>query len=260
MKPWEEESELALRAVSQAGERSSDRPDQLAFSLKGHHKDIVTDMDFLLQKLMISILSKSKYSVFGEEQTDFGGINTDEPNWWVDPLDGTTNYANKIPFYAISAGLVKGSEFLVGAVAAPAQRELYFTFGSDQSFLNGKKLAVRGADLKAAVIAASFSGQKDVNKPTEYKIFEELNEKSRGVLRTGSASLNICYVACDRFQAAYGFSNRIWDIAGGVAIARAAGAVVHVDFVNQTTCRYLVAVPGVFSSLLTILKERGLFK
>jgi myo-inositol-1(or 4)-monophosphatase len=259
MKLWEQESELALRAVSQAGERSLDRPDQLAFSLKGHHKDIVTEMDILLQKQIFSILAESKYSVFGEEQAEHQVATLNEPNWWVDPLDGTTNYANKIPFYAISAGLVRSSDFLVGAVAAPAQRELYFTFGSEQSFLNGKKLKLNGADLKSAVIAASFSGQKDANKPAEYKIFEELNEKSRGVLRTGSATLNICYVACDRLQAAYGFANRIWDIAGAVAIARAAGAEIYVDFINQTTCRYLVAVPGVFGPLLTLFKERGLF-
>lgn len=256
---WEAESELALKAVSIAGERLLDRPDSLSLSTKGSERDIVTEMDVLLEGIIRENLKNTKYSVVGEECGGKFDRHSETPTWCIDPIDGTVNFANRLPFYAVSVGLVQKNNFLLGAVSAPSSKELFFNFGLEKSYLNGKKLKVNDQKLNQSLVAMSFSGSSAINKSQDFDVFQTINEQSRGVLRTGSSALNICYVACERLQAAFGFSNKIWDIAGAVAIARAAGAEIRVEYIDNTNCKYLVAAPGVFSSLNKIFVNKGLF-
>lgn len=258
-KLWETESEMALRAVSIAGERSLERPEQLNFTAKESHRDIVTEMDTLLEDLIRTNLSNSTYPIVGEEKGGTLNLKSDSPTWIVDPLDGTANFANRIPYYAISVGLLHKNEFVLGAVASPATKELYFNHGRESAYLNGKKLQVSKNVIQQSLTAMSFSGKTHDQRNLEYEVFREINEKTRGVLRTGSAALNICYVSSERLQAAFGFSNKVWDIAGAIPIAVSAGAIARVEFIDATTCRYLVAAPGVFEPLNEMFSNKGLF-
>jgi myo-inositol-1(or 4)-monophosphatase len=93
----------------------------------------------------------------------------------------------------------------------------------------------------------------------EYELFGQLNDSTRGMLRTGSASINICYVAAGRLQSAYGINNRIWDVAGPLAIAQKAGADIYIEVRdNPSYVNYVAGVPGVADKIAKLLKEKDL--
>jgi len=255
-KRWLLESELALRAASSSAEMIEERWSQdLAFKTKGSLRDIVTELDIDTERHIRGILETCGYPVIGEETYADSGIKIDLNGctWFVDPIDGTTNLISSLPFYATSVGLVSGSTFSVGAVAMPALKEIFFTIAGRGAFMNSKTLKVSPSNLESSLIAAGFSGNyPDADKRRqEYELFGILNDNSRGCLRLGSAATNICYVACGRLKAAYAISNKIWDVAAGLAIALQAGCRVYVEWRAETAeINYVVGAPGVAEAII----------
>lgn len=258
---WLFESGLALKSASTSAELIEERcAEYFAFQTKGTSRDIVTELDLIIEKHIKEILGTSKYQIIGEETGRNGDLNviSNEPVWFVDPIDGTTNFISSIPFYAVSVGLATESEFPVGAVVAPALKEIFFTMGERGSFANGKILKVFPADLKNSLIAAGFSGgySNEIRRKKEYNFFGILNDNSRGCLRLGSASINICYVAAGRLQCAYGISNKIWDVAGAIAVALKAGCKVYIDWAKETQqISYVVGAAGVADRIAEMLRK-----
>ena len=260
---WIRESELALEAVSSSTELIEQSfAGGMAVSTKGAPRDTVTEADTSVERHIARILGRSAHRVVGEEKT---GPATDPgtpgPYWAVDPIDGTTNFVSSIPFYAVSVGLVDGRAFRVGAVSLPALKELYFTHGDEASFKNGKRLAVKDAALDRSLIAAAFSSSRadKAMRAQEFAAFGELNDASRGCLRLGAASVNVCYVASGRLQCAYGVRNKIWDVAGALAVTRLAGARVWIDFTpGSEEISYVVGAPAAADSVRDALSARGL--
>ncbi len=258
---WLFESSLALKSTSTSAKLIEERcAESLAFQTKGTSRDIVTELDIIIEKHIKEILGTSKYQIIGEETSKNGDLNIipNEPTWFIDPIDGTANFISSMPFYAISVGLATDSEFLVGAVVAPALKEIFFTMGDKGSFMNGKILKVCSADLRNSLIAVGFSGSysNEIKRKQEYLFFGILNDNSRGCLRLGSASVNICYVAAGRLQSAYGISNKIWDVAGAIAIAIQAGCKVYIDWIKEThQISSVVGAGGVTDKIAEMLKE-----
>jgi myo-inositol-1(or 4)-monophosphatase len=224
-------------------------------------RDIVTSIDIEIERSVRDILRDSPYRVIGEEsfsdsqETDWGN----ETFWVIDPVDGTTNMVAGIPFYCISLGLMDRGKFELGVVAVPAQEKLYFTF-NDSAYMNNKKLQVKPAPFEESLNACAFSGKAyGENRNLEYEVFGIINDHTRGCLRTGSAAMNICYVAGGQLQSAYGVNNRIWDVVAALAIARHAGARIYIDrkhggsFIN-----YAVGAPGAVEEIVKILNEKQL--
>jgi len=261
---WFLEADLALKAISTSVDIIEEKhTEHLAFQTKGTNRDIVTELDIVIEKHIKEILSTSKYQIIGEETSKNGNLNIipNEPTWFIDPIDGTSNFISSIPFYAISVGLATDSEFLVGAVVAPALKEIFFTMGDRGSFRNGKILKVCPADLKNSLIAVGFSGSysNEIKRKQEYEFFGTLNDESRGCLRLGSASINICYVAAGCLQSAYGISNKIWDVAGAIAVALQAGCKVYIDWTRGThQISYVVGADGVADKIAEMLCEKKL--
>ena len=259
---WLFESSLALKSASTSAGLIEERcAECLTFQTKGTSRDIVTELDIIIEKHIKEILGTSKYQIIGEETSKNGDLNiiSNEPVWFIDPIDGTANFISSIPFYAVSVGLAAGSEFLVGAVVAPALKEIFFTMGNGGSFMNGKILKVCSADLKDSLIAAGFSGSysNEVERKQEYNFFGTLNDNSRGCLRLGSASVNICYVAAGRLQSSYGIANKIWDVAGAIAVAMQAGCKVYIDRIKGThQISYAVGAGGVTDKIAEMLGEK----
>ncbi|MBN1354486.1 MAG: hypothetical protein JW994_07440, partial [Candidatus Omnitrophica bacterium] len=143
-----------------------------------------------------------------------------------------------------------------GALAMPVQKEVFFTMGEEGSFVNGTRLNVTPTSIKDSLIACGFSegyADKD-SRRREYENFGRVNDMSRGCMRTGSAATNISYVAAGRFQAAYGIDNKMWDVAGAIAVALGAGCSVYTDRKERSfNVSYVVGAPGVSEELVKIV-------
>lgn len=259
------ESELALKAVSLTSEVLSVRPDAPKINIKDNHKDIVTEFDVSCEAIIHQVLSKSAHAIIGEEgfyQEDKMETLNGRYVWFVDPIDGTSNFTSGLPLYASSVGLVYNNDFLVGAVSVPPQRELFFTYGTQGSYLNGRILKIQDRELKSSIIAVSFSNAKhnENYKQIEYELFGKLNEISRSSLRLGSAAVNICYTADSRLHVACGFNAKLWDIAGGLAIAKQAGCRIYLDVNKENlTAHYVVGAPTAAEEVYLILNKKGYF-
>lgn len=263
---WEAEAELALRAVSVASEIALERPEQLSVTVKESLRDVTTAIDVRVQAHIVSVLAPSGHAIVAEEgESDARLLDAPAPVWLVDPIDGTANYVAGMPFYAVSVGLQSGGRPVVGAVAVPPHRELYFTHGDRGAYLNGKALRVaEHCELRDALVVAGFSGKVlDADaRAREYMLFGAVNDQSRGCLRLGSAAIAICYVAAGRLQAAYGFNVQAWDVAGALAIATRAGAKLLLRRTAQSTrLDFIVGVPGVVDRIqaLTASMQLGAF-
>jgi len=257
---WVKEAELSLKSVSSAAEIIETQYKNLnGFRTKESPRDIVTELDIAIEHYLVKELSVSGYHIIGEETTSDEDIGPylNQPVWYLDPIDGTANFISSVPFYAISAGLAVGFNFVAGTVILPALREIYFISDIGTSFVNGKQLKSDSADLKSSLLAMAFSGTS-YNIPQrkkQYQAFGYLNDNSRGCLRTGSAAINICYAASGRIQAAVGLSNKIWDIAGGLAIARGAHCKIHLEWIKGTNrVNYIVGSDGVTQEIAEYLR------
>jgi len=260
---WLKESELALRAVSSSADMLEETQiEGIAIRTKGNPRDIVTEIDIALEEKIRVILSSSGHHIIGEEtfKDKFADVPSSGPVWFIDPIDGTTNFISAIPYYSTCVGLVESSKFLVGAVAIPAFKEIYFTLGDEGSFRNGKALKVGTSDLTRSLVVAGFSGSPDnaETRKKEYELFGKINDSSRGCLRLGSASVNICNVTAGRLGAAYALSNKIWDVAGAISVAVQAGCRVYLERKGKVNINYVVGAPGAADEIAEQLGKMNL--
>lgn len=256
-------STLALRAVTEAGHGLMAQTDRTVVGTKGSHRDVVTAADVEAQALILKTLREGQdYPIIAEEDPGAADVFTDDaqPCWFVDPLDGTVNYAHDLSLFSVSAGLSVGRTFAVGAVCLPALSELYFTQGDQISYLNGRLLKLAPAVYEKSLIAISFSGKRGdpQARQRQYQVFGALNDETRGCLRTGSAAINVCYVAANRLQAALGYAAKLWDVAGALAIARCAGAKLFVRPSQYGEgVDYIVGSPAVVTAVRACCAAKG---
>lgn len=222
---------LAIRAAAEGAQLARGRQFEITTTRKESMRDVVTAADVAIERHIRSMLVDSGYGVIGEElslESRRELLATDKPVWVVDPIDGTANYVNGFDYYAVSVGLATSDDFLLGAVCLPERTELYSTLGKDRALLNGRVITHVHRPPADSLIAASFSGARGdaSRREAQFSLFGEMNDRSRGCLRLGSAASNICLTAAGRFQAAYGLDARIWDVAAALAIATRAGCCV----------------------------------
>ena len=263
---WLAESELVLKAVSAGAKMlTQQKIEGLSVRSKGNPRDLVTELDVYIENQIKTMLGPSGYKILGEEsvkEKDAADMGN-EPVWLIDPIDGTTNFVSSIPYHSVSVGLAVDSRFPVGAVAIPPLKELFFTMGEAGSYMNGKTLKAHHAKLENSLVVASFSGSSadKRSRSKEYEFFGNLNDISRGCLRLGSASVNICYAAAGRFNAAYGISNKIWDVAGALAVACLAGCRVYTERKSGSfMINYVAGAEGAADELAEMLRKNGLAK
>lgn len=241
---WKNETALAMRAAAEGGRIALARPVALGERTKESARDVVSSVDLMIEQHIRDVLAESGHQVIGEEEEGdcTYPLPGTAPVWIVDPIDGSANYLNGLDYFAVSVGLCRGRDFLVGAVCLPARTELFCTLGENRSLLNGKTLVHEHRAPRNSLVAASFSGSvgDQALRQCQYLAFGQVNDATRGCLRLGSAAANICLTAAGRLQAAYGIRARVWDVAAGLAIAAGAGCKVvlaasksasHVDYV-----------------------------
>lgn len=201
--------------------------------------DLVTEADRASEKLIVERLHTlfPEHGVYGEEGTR---SNMDrEYRWYIDPLDGTTNFAHSFPVFCVSMGLERRApslpashdgELIAGIVYDPLRDELFTTEKGKGAYLNGARIHVsRTAELAEALLATGFPSRKRHDNPNIH-FYQEFTLRSHGVRRAGSAALDLGYTACGRVDAYWEFNLNPWDTsAGALLVLEAGGSVTTFD-------------------------------
>jgi len=189
--------------------------------------DLVTAADRASEALIRERVGKQfpSHDVLGEEQglNDRGG----EYRWYVDPLDGTTNFAHGYPVFCVSMAIEhrsqKPAKRIAGVVYDPTRDELFTAMEGDGAQLNGQPIRVsKVARLKECLVATGFPSHKRHKNPNIH-FYHQITLRTHGVRRAGSAALDLCNVACGRFDGFWEFNLNPWDTAAGVLIVEEAG-------------------------------------
>jgi myo-inositol-1(or 4)-monophosphatase len=188
--------------------------------------EIVTAADRRSEEFIVERLRTffPPHAIIGEE----GGERATESDycWYVDPLDGTTNFAHGYPLFAVSMALVRSGEILVGVVHDPIRAETFYAVRGEGAWLNQKRIQVSATEqLSESLLATGFNAQQR-NRGSNIHYYNRFNLLTHGVRRDGSAALDLCYVACGRFDGFWEFNLKSWDTAAGTLVAREAGGLV----------------------------------
>ncbi len=190
--------------------------------------DLVTAADRASEVLIRERISQQfpSHDVLGEEQglNDQGG----EYRWYVDPLDGTTNFAHGYPVFGVSMALENRTlgQRVAGVVYDPTRDELFAAEIGKGAQLNGKPIHVsKVAQLKECLLATGFPSHKRHKNPNIH-FYHQITLRTHGVRRPGSAALDLCNVACGRFDGFWEFNLNPWDTAAGALIVEEAGGKV----------------------------------
>jgi myo-inositol-1(or 4)-monophosphatase len=190
-------------------------------------RDLVTDADLASQKAVEAVIRQEfpEHGFLGEENPDRQQL-TQPYCWVVDPLDGTTNYVHGFPFYAVSVAVVHKGQLAAGAIFDPTANECFTAARGLGSRLNGQPISVSNATkLDQSLVAVSFPPHPHPNDP-DIQAFMRVSPECQAVRRTGSAAINLAYVACGRLDAHWAHSIHSWDSAAGVLLIEEAGGVV----------------------------------
>jgi myo-inositol-1(or 4)-monophosphatase len=188
--------------------------------------DLVTEADRSSEKLILERIRKNwpDHEVIGEEgaRIETGG----DYRWYVDPLDGTTNFAHGFPVFCVSLGLAFKGKRKAAVLYDPTRGELFAAELGKGAFLNGQKIEVsKTAKLAQSLVATGFPSHKRHKSPNIY-FYHQLTLRTHGVRRAGSAALDLANVACGRFDGFWEFNLNAWDTAAGILIVEEAGGRV----------------------------------
>jgi len=245
--------EVCLLAAKQAGGTLMSHLGRVSVHLKGPG-DLVTEADFAAQQVIRNIVASHfpSHGFIGEEAPEgsmgFQPVSSNQPPspptpveeevygleahdtpeyvWYVDPLDGTTNFVHGLPHFAVSIGIARQGELVCGVVYDPSTQECFAAARGGGATLNGHPLCTSATtDLGDALIAVSLPVHAQRGQHHVEQVLDVIGV-CQSVRRMGSAALNLCYLAAGRFDAYWDTKTKIWDVAAGVLIAQEAGGIV----------------------------------
>jgi myo-inositol-1(or 4)-monophosphatase len=222
--------------------------------------NLVTDADHAAERCIIERIHATfpTHSILAEER----GRVEQSPSpylWIIDPLDGTTNFAHGYPTYCVSIGLEYRGHCIVGAIFDPSRDELFTAVDQQGAYLNGHPLRVSGTkDLGSSLLVTGFAYDIRDTPRNNLDHFAKFALKAQGMRRTGSAALDLCYVAAGRFDGFWEVRLNPWDMAAGAVIVREAGGRLT-NFRGDALSIYgheLVASNGhIHHAMLAVLNE-----
>jgi myo-inositol-1(or 4)-monophosphatase len=195
--------------------------------------DLVTNFDRKAQEMIFDRLSGSfpdhgflaEEGLLYQEQNDF--------RWVIDPLDGTTNYAHGVPVFCVSIGLEFKGKIILGVVYDPMQEEMFHAVRGEGAYLGESRIHVSSeGDLGRGLVATGFPYDVRVNPDNNAVHFNYFLTRVQAIRRCGSAALDLCYVACGRFDGFWELRLRPWDMAAGGLIVQEAGGRLS-DFAGR---------------------------
>lgn len=191
------------------------------------HKDavnLVTDADTRAEQVIVEAIRRvfPDHQILAEERGQAG--STSPYKWVIDPLDGTTNFAHGFPAYCVSIGVEYQGRCILGVVFDPTRQELFAAEAGGGAFLNGTPLRVsRASRLDAALLVTGFAYDIRESEQNNLDHFARFALRAQGIRRTGTAALDLCYVAAGRFDGFWELKLHPWDTAAGSVILLEAG-------------------------------------
>jgi myo-inositol-1(or 4)-monophosphatase len=228
---------IAVRAARKAGDfiaKSAEHRDNIETAQKGSN-DFVTNVDKAAEQIIIDIIKKSypDHTIVGEESGVAEGKDSDY-QWIIDPLDGTTNFVNGLPHFSVSIAVRIKGRTEIGCVYDPMRNELFTAQRGAGAQLNNKRIRTGSAkDLNGTILATGFPFKAKQHAEGFMAVISALFVDCADFRRTGSAALDLCYVAAGRVDGFFELGLKPWDLAAGELIAREAGAICT-DFSGGT--------------------------
>ena len=231
---------LMIKACEKASKiliRDFGEIEKLQVSKKGP-SDFVTNSDLKTERIIIEELSKGRpdYSIISEEN----GVtnNKDSKNTWIiDPIDGTINFLHGVPHFATSIALKHNNEIVSGLIFDPIKDEMFYAEKNNGAYLNNKRIRVsKKNNMKECLFATSGV----IEKKMEFSF-----------RKTGSAALDMAYIACGRFDGYFQKNLNLWDIAAGLILVEEAGGIINkIDLNNYQELKIIASSPNINSKLM----------
>ncbi|MED5408402.1 MAG: inositol monophosphatase family protein [Pseudomonadota bacterium] len=252
----------AVRAARQSGRiilMHYDRLDRIEVTQKGRN-DFVSQADTEAEEIALDILLTA-YPEHGVVAEESGRREGGEYTWVIDPLDGTTNFIHGFPQFAVSIAVLKGSIIEHGVIYDPLRNELFTSSRGQGAQLNERRIRVSNcALLELALLGTGFPFRELDRLDQWVKAFRTLTRRSAGIRRTGSAALDLAYVAAGRMDGFWEFGLQPWDTAAGALLIREAGGLISdpagsQDFLDSGNV--VTANPRIFNDLLRIIAKHN---
>lgn len=232
----EQETPAALRRTAEDAARLAGRvlaerfQGERTIEFKRSGIDLVTDADKAAEEVLLRLLRERYpgHSILAEESGASQGTGL---RWLVDPLDGTTNYAHRVPHFSVSVAVDGPDGVLAGVVYDPMRDELFSAAKGQGATLNGRPLkASTATELGRALLCTGFPYDVRESPDAPLGLVNHFIRHAQGIRRTGSAALDLAYVAAGRFDGFFEFRLKPWDIgAGSLLVAEAGGVVTQID-------------------------------
>jgi myo-inositol-1(or 4)-monophosphatase len=253
--------QILQRLARQAG-------DILCAGYEGQHQvdykgviDIVTEVDHQSEEFLLGEIQGlfPGHQIVSEEAGLLPGRDIDQ--WYVDPLDGTVNYAHGIPIFTVSIAYARAGVVNLGVVFDPMRKEIFSAQRGLGAWCNGRRLQVsQVTELGRSLLVTGFPYDAWSTSQNNLEYFGRFTRMTQGVRRLGSAALDLCYVAAGRFDGYWELSLKPWDMAAGSLIAEEAGATVT-DLEGQPPkfnppCALLAAPPIIHEKILEVMHKK----
>ena len=233
--------------------------EDLNITQKGY-RDLVTQADAESEQYLIKAIQQAfpEHAIVAEESGEWAGLQ--EHQWFIDPLDGTLNYAHGVPFYSVSIGYAFEGEMQLGVVYDPVREELFSAERGRGATLNDKPIQVAGfTELVDCMLVTGFPNELENPPDDNVANFFRFNSQAQTVRRLGSAALDMVYVGAGRMDGFWEVDICQWDIAAGGLIVREAGGVVtdvygRPDFLKKPPS-ILCANPVIHAQMLAVLAD-----
>tara|TARA_B100000929_G_scaffold172625_1_gene136730 strand:- start:113 stop:823 length:711 start_codon:yes stop_codon:yes gene_type:complete len=232
----------ASQKASKALIRDFGEIEKLQVSVKGP-SNFVSNADTKAEKIIIEELMKAKknYSIISEE--DGSKINSDSENVWIiDPIDGTSNFLHGIPHFAISIALKSNNEIISGLIYDPIKDEMFYAEKNNGAFFNNQRIKVsKKKEIENCLFA---TGGKE-------KVISDFITR-----KTGSAALDMAYVAAGRYDGYFQNNLNLWDVAAGIIIIKEAGGIVNeINLSNHSNIKIIASSSRINEKMLKKLKN-----
>ena len=250
---------IAIKAARRAGQiinRASLDLDLVKVSSK-RHNDFVTEIDKAAEAAIIGVIRDAypEHAILAEES---GPSGESEYRWIIDPLDGTTNFIHGFPQYAVSIALAHKGVLSQAVIYDPTRNELFTASRGRGAFLNDRRLRVGNrVRLEEALIGTGFPYRVFEHMDAYLGMFRELMQKTAGIRRPGSASLDLAYVAAGRFDGFWEIGLAPWDLAAGALLITEAGGLVG-DLTGEAgyleSGNIVGGSPKIFAQILQVIQ------
>ena len=216
--------------------------EKLQVSIKGP-SDFVSSADLKAEKTIIEELKKARphYSLVSEE--DGSEINKDKKNTWIiDPIDGTTNFLHGVPHFAISIALRSENEIISGVIYDPIKDEMFYAEKDNGAFFNNQRIKVsKKKEINSCLFATGGKSKNEIDLP---------------IRKSGSAALDIAYVAAGRYDGYFQNELNLWDIAAGIIILKEAGGTINeIDLSKNKNIQIRASSMAINDKMLKKLKN-----